>query len=110
RTGNIYFGSGSARLDEASRPLLETLADVVARCPNLLVEVAGHTDSDGSEISNRRLSEERARAVAGFLVETGIEADRLVARGYGEANPVVPNTTAENKRRNRRIEFAVLQN
>ena len=110
RTGNIYFNSGSATLDTASHPLLETLADVVARCPDLQVEVAGHTDSDGSATTNKRLSEARARAVAGFLVNAGIEGDRLIARGYGETVPVVPNTSAENKRRNRRIEFAVLKN
>jgi OOP family OmpA-OmpF porin len=110
KTGNIYFRSGSARLDDASFALLETLTDVVSRCPDLTVEVAGHTDSDGSDTANQRLSEARAKTVANYLSQKGISSNRLVAKGYGEAVPVVPNTSSTNKGKNRRIEFAVLSN
>lgn len=106
RTGNIYFRSASARLDAASRPVLDAIADIIRRCPGLTVQVSGHTDSDGSEDTNQRLSEARARAVTEYLSGAGIAPARLVATGYGEARPIVPNTSAGNMARNRRIEFS----
>jgi outer membrane protein OmpA-like peptidoglycan-associated protein len=108
RSGNIYFGAGSARLDGRSAPLLNSLADIIRRCDGLRIEVSGHTDSDGSAPANQRLSEQRARAVARYLQSTGIAEDRLVIIGQGEDRPVVANDSAENKARNRRIEFAVV--
>jgi outer membrane protein OmpA-like peptidoglycan-associated protein/polyisoprenoid-binding protein YceI len=107
RTGNIYFASGSARLTADSTPLLEAVADIVSRCPDLTVQIAGHTDADGGEAANQRLSAARAAAVAGWLAERGIRPDRFVSTGHGESRPVADNTTAEGKARNRRIEFAV---
>ncbi len=108
--GNISFRSGSATLNEASNDLLDTLVGVIERCPDMRIEVAGHTDSDGSEQSNLVLSERRAVQVVRYLVDAGIAPDRLVARGYGETQPFVPNTSPENKRRNRRIAFVVMGN
>ena len=108
RSGNIYFGSGSARLAAKSAPLLDSLVDIVARCPGLVIEVSGHTDSDGSETTNMRLSESRAKSVAGYLANKGIEPARIVTIGMGEAKPVAANDSAANKARNRRIEFAVV--
>jgi outer membrane protein OmpA-like peptidoglycan-associated protein/polyisoprenoid-binding protein YceI len=108
RSGNIYFRSGSATLDPASEPLLATLLDIVNRCPGMKIEVGGHTDSDGSEAENLRLSDRRALAVAEWLVAQGADRTRLVTRGYGETAPVVANDTPENKSRNRRIEFLVI--
>ncbi len=105
RTGNIYFNSGSARLSNDSIPLLANLHDIVNRCPDLTIEIGGHTDSDGSEAANRTLSERRARAVNNYLVEQGIAPERLITVGYGESRPVVSNDTVDGKRRNRRIEF-----
>jgi outer membrane protein OmpA-like peptidoglycan-associated protein len=72
------------------------------------IEIAGHTDSDGSEAYNQTLSEERAASVLNYLVEHGVSARRLTTVGYGETRPVVPNTSAANKAQNRRIEFTVL--
>lgn len=110
KAGNISFNSGSATLDPASDALLDTLLDVIQRCPDMRIEVGGHTDSEGSDAANLRLSERRANAVAAYLVERNVPADRLVVRGYGEAQPFVPNDSAENMRRNRRIEFLVIGN
>lgn len=107
RTGNIYFGIGSARLDAASAPLLDSLVDIIKRCPDLGVQVAGHTDSDGSDTANQRLSESRAQSVADYLVSMGIDPARFKAVGLGESQPVVQNDTPANKGRNRRIEFSV---
>ncbi|WP_417681320.1 OmpA family protein [Roseibium sp.] len=109
RTGNIYFPSGSAKLDARSSPLLNSLTDIISRCPGLVIEVGGHTDSDGSATANKRLSEQRASAVTKYLISNGIPEDRIVSVGYGEADPVAPNDTADGKRRNRRIEFVVVE-
>ena len=108
RTGNIYFTAGSARLDAKSIPLLDNLYDVVNRCPEMNIEIGGHTDSDGSDAANRRLSERRAASVRDYLLAKGVDASRMQAVGYGEAQPIVPNSSAANKARNRRIEFSVL--
>lgn len=108
RTGSIYFTTGSARLDSKSIPLLDNLYDIVNRCPDLAIEVAGHTDSDGSDVANQGLSERRAASVATYLQSKGIAASRMKAIGYGEAKPLVANTSRENKGRNRRIEFSVI--
>ena len=107
RTGNIYFAAGSARLDDKSAPLLNSLIDIISRCPGLLIEVGGHTDSDGSDATNQRLSEARANAVTRFILARGIDAGRIVSKGYGETMPAFANDTPEHKSRNRRIEFAV---
>jgi len=109
RTDNIYFASGSARLGARSAPLLNSLADIISRCPGLVIEVGGHTDSDGSESANLRLSERRAASVKQYLVTKDIPEDRIRSVGYGESRPITPNTTADGKRRNRRIEFVVVE-
>jgi OOP family OmpA-OmpF porin len=107
-TGNIFFTPASARLDAKSNALLDQLYDIVSRCPGMVIEIGGHTDSDGSDATNQALSERRALAVQSYLENKGVPRDRLVVHGYGEAVPFVPNDSAENKARNRRIEFKVL--
>ena len=106
RTGAIHFRVASAQLDDASRPVLAAVLDAVGKCPRLKVEVAGHTDSDGSDEQNQLLSERRAEAVASFIRDAGIPAAQIGAAGYGEARPIVPNDSSKNKALNRRIEFA----
>lgn len=107
RTGNIYFRTGSARLQSESAPMLDAIVDIVDRCPDLNVIIGGHTDSDGGASANQRLSEQRAAAVLSYISAAGIPANRMKAVGFGEAKPVAPNDSATNKRLNRRIEFAV---
>jgi OmpA-OmpF porin, OOP family len=110
RTGNINFAPASARLNANSTPLLDTLFDIVSRCPGLRIEIAGHTDSDGSDATNQRLSVRRAASVAEFLTHKGLSPDAFVVAGYGETRPVAANDSRANKARNRRIEFSVLNN
>jgi outer membrane protein OmpA-like peptidoglycan-associated protein len=105
--GVIHFGRASADLDGRSRPTLDELARVAQTCPDVLIEIEGHTDAEGTPERNARLSKRRAEAVAQYLAEAGIDAERLSAIGYGETRPVAPNDTAVNRARNRRIEFAV---
>ena len=110
RTGNIYFASGSARLQPESAPLLNSLADIIARCPGMVVEAGGHTDSVGSDDLNQRLSQARAQSVVTFLLAKGLKNDSIVSKGYGETSPIATNDTAEGRWKNRRIEFKVLEN
>lgn len=105
KSDNIYFTSGSARIDARSGPLLSAVVDIVSRCPDMTVVVAGHTDSDGSDAMNQTLSERRAVSIANYLERNGVTAGRVVTAGYGESDPAFSNTAAE-KWRNRRIEFS----
>jgi outer membrane protein OmpA-like peptidoglycan-associated protein len=107
--GNITFGSASARLDVADSAVLDTLLDVVQRCPTLKIEIGGHTDDIGPDAANLTLSERRAASVLAYLTGKGVAADRLQAKGYGETMPLVPNDSAENRSQNRRIEFKVVE-
>ena len=105
---NIYFDSGSANIKPESFPILDSVAILLRDNPSARVQIAGHTDSDGSAAANQTLSERRAQSVHQYLVSKGIAANRLTTIGHGEDRPVVPNTSAANKARNRRIEFTVL--
>jgi outer membrane protein OmpA-like peptidoglycan-associated protein len=107
KSGIIEFDRADAELDPASYATLERLAAVAGQCPNVRFEVAGHADGDGREENNKRLSERRAQAVLDFLANSGVPVARMSAVGYGTTRPLVPNTTAENKAKNRRIEFVV---
>lgn len=73
------------------------------------IEVAGHTDSMGSDAYNMKLSQQRAEAVRNFLISRGVAADRLTAKGYGESQPVADNATEEGRYKNRRVELAPLK-
>ena len=108
RANSIVFTSGSAKVDPQSVPFLDQLVDIVTRCPGLTVEVSGHTDSDGRKSWNQTLSEQRAAAVSAYLAGKGIDTARVVSVGYGPDKPVFPNDSLENKARNLRIEFAVV--
>lgn len=108
RTGSVYFPSGSAKMDEKSEALLDSLADIVVRCPGMKIEISGHTDSDGPEEANMQLSERRAVSVAQYLQDKGIDGARFTVIGRGESQPLLPNTSAKNKWKNRRIEFTVV--
>jgi outer membrane protein OmpA-like peptidoglycan-associated protein len=108
RTGAIYFRTGSAELDSESKPLLRSVRQIVSRCHNLRIRVAGHTDSTGVAATNRSLSEARAKAVVRYLVADGVAPERLEAVGYGDTKPVAPNDSTWNMSRNRRIAFSVV--
>lgn len=101
----ILFATGSADIDPESDAILQEAADAINAAPGIAVEVVGHTDDQGAEARNQELSEERANAVLDRLVELGVDADRLTARGAGEAEPVADNETDEGRAANRRIAF-----
>ncbi len=107
---NIYFDSGSANIKPESYFVLDYVVEILNANPNARVQIAGHTDSDGSTSYNQTLSEQRAASVFNYLVQRGVTAGRLTTLGFGESMPVVPNTSSSNKAMNRRIEFTVLSN
>ena len=107
--GTIRFETGRANLDPDSIGLLDRLTETALRCPTATIEIVGHTDSDGDDTFNQTLSERRAQAVADYLVQAGMPADRFKPMGYGSAQPVAANDTDEGKAKNRRIDFIVRQ-
>lgn len=108
RLGNIAFQEGSDQLRGQSTGTLDRLYDIASRCTDVRIEIGGHLDDAGSPNAQRSLSTRQAQAVADVMVERGIPADRLVVVGYGAARPIAPNTNAENRAQNRRIEFRML--
>jgi outer membrane protein OmpA-like peptidoglycan-associated protein len=104
----INFATDSAEILPDSSGLLAEIADVLLRHPEIrLVEIQGHTDNTGDDDHNMDLSQRRAESVRQWLVAAGVEPGRLVARGYGETRPLVPNITAANRARNRRVQFMI---
>lgn len=106
----ISFEYNSALLTAESRKILEELAANLKKYPRLRIELQGHTDSVGSDSYNRSLSQRRAEAVRTYLIERGVSADRLTARGYGEAQPIESNDTDAGRARNRRVVMDVIAN
>ena len=108
--GTILFERGTAVLDRSSHSLLEEMAAVLARYPEVgHIRVEGHTDSEGSASFNLRLSQGRAVSVARFLVEAGVDGSRLTPVGYGESRPVASNRTDAGKAKNRRVVFRIVK-
>jgi outer membrane protein OmpA-like peptidoglycan-associated protein len=102
----VYFATSKDVILPKSFPLLQQVASVLKANPQLeRVRVEGHTDDQGSDISNRDLSQRRANTVRAFLVKAGIAPERLEAVGYGESRPVDTNSTAQGRENNRRVEF-----
>lgn len=105
-THGILFATGSSTLEGESTPTLQEIATMLKAHPELKLTIEGHTDNVGSAAANQTLSEQRAAAVAQYL-ETNAQIDpsRLVTKGFGDTRPVAPNTTAEGRAQNRRVEL-----
>ncbi len=107
-TTAIRFDSGSAVLKPESSGILMEVLDMLEDYDDLSLRIEGHTDSDGSDSANQTLSEQRAEAVAAWLIDKGIDRDRLETAGFGESQPVADNGTPEGKAENRRSVFRKL--
>ena len=106
----IPFAVNKSVLLPEAAPVLDAVADLLSKQKKIKhVEIEGHTDSDGSDKRNLKLSQARAEAVKNYLTQKGIETNRLEAKGWGETQPVLPNTSQENKSKNRRVEFHVVK-
>lgn len=101
----IRFDVNKATLKAESMGEINAIVKILKETPGLKVEVSGHTDTDGDDASNLKLSEARANTVKNQLVSMGIDASRLAVKGYGETKPIAENTTFEGKAQNRRVEF-----
>ena len=106
---NVFFDSNSDILKKESYAELNRLVELLNKNPDRKIEVGGHTDDVGDDASNLSLSQRRAEAVRNYLIQSGISAARLTAKGYGETQPQVPNDSDANRAKNRRTEFLVLE-
>lgn len=105
---NIYFDLGKATLKPESNTELDKVVKFMQENADLKIEISGHTDNVGSEKSNTKLSEARAKSVVDYLILHNIPQERLVYKGYGFSQPIAPNTTADGRQMNRRVEFKIL--
>ena len=101
----ITFETGKSDITPESAVVLQGALKTMQTYSDIIVEIAGYTDDVGSASSNQTLSQKRADSVRFWLISNGIVADRIIAKGYGEEFPRVPNDTPEHRRMNRRIEF-----
>ena len=109
-TEKVMFEYDKATIKTDSHQLLNDVADVLKDHENIQkVRIEGHTDADGSDDYNKKLSQDRADAVKNFLVGVGIDESRMEAVGYGEEKPIADNKTEEGKERNRRVEFNIIK-
>lgn len=106
---NLEFEFNKAVILDSSFVYLDELADVLKKT-NWNLKLSGYTDNVGSESSNLKLSQNRANSVKNYLVNKGIDPNKIEAVGYGENNPIAPNDTAENRAKNRRVEFLIIKN
>jgi len=105
----VTFTTGSSKLSPQSELILKRVLVTLNVYPDMKVEIGGHTDNVGKASSNLSLSQKRANSVRYWLLNKGINPDRVIAKGYGEQNPIAENKTKEGKRLNRRIEFVRIQ-
>lgn len=105
---NIFFESGSFEILDNSKSELQKLISFLNDNPTLKIEIEGHTDNVGSESYNMTLSENRAKSVYNYLVNSGISGDRLSYKGYGMSSPLTTNQTSEGRAQNRRTEFTII--
>jgi len=112
RLENINFTNRSYELDTSTFPGLEKelkkVLNILKRDKDISIKVIGHTDNNGSKSSNKTLSLNRCLAVQQYLVNNGIAKKRIKVLGKGDSEPILPNTTQENKKKNRRVEFKVI--
>ncbi len=112
---NIYYEFDEYKLLDVSFPTLDRLAANLIAKPNVVIEIAGHTDAKGTEEYNQDLSQKRAESCVKYLISKGVNPQQLVAKGYGKSRPLASNTnddgtdSPEGRAKNRRTEFKVLQ-
>jgi OmpA-OmpF porin, OOP family len=110
RLNNVYFDFDKWDLRPESYVELDRVVKMLSENPAIEIEMSAHTDSRGSDEYNVKLSANRAKSVVEYILSKGISPTRIIAEGYGETKPVVPNDTDENRQLNRRVEFTILKN
>lgn len=104
---NIFFESEKYELKKESKAELDVVLKMIEKNPSLKIEIGGHTDNTGTDEKNKALSQNRAKSVYDYLVEKGVDAERISYKGYSSTQPVAGNDSPENKAKNRRTEFTV---
>ena len=105
----ILFNSGKSSFQKQTYPVLQAMTAIFKEYPNSEFSLEGHTDSDGADAMNQKLSEDRAAAVKDYLIGQGIDPSRLSSKGFGETTPVDTNKTAKGKANNRRVEVKLVK-
>ncbi|MFN0218991.1 MAG: OmpA family protein [Hyphomicrobium sp.] len=105
--GKLTFGSSKWDVQPKSYGALDKIAQVAKDCGDVVIEIGGHTDNQGKSESNITISQLRAQSILKYLTKAGVDATKLRAVGYGDTKPAVANDSAENRRKNRRVEFLV---
>ncbi|HWJ05477.1 MAG TPA: OmpA family protein [Steroidobacteraceae bacterium] len=106
--GGVTFAFNSADLNSQFYPVLDRVASTLGEYNKTVIEVAGHTDSVGSDTYNQQLSERRANSVAAYLSSRGVDRSRVVTIGAGEGHPVASNDTDAGRAQNRRVEITIV--
>ncbi len=102
---NILFETGKATIQAESQILIDQVYELLNGNPELKVSIEGHTDNTGTVAGNKKLSEDRAKAVMNALITMGIKGDRLASAGWGQEKPVADNRTEDGRAKNRRVEI-----
>jgi outer membrane protein OmpA-like peptidoglycan-associated protein len=105
----ILFNSGKSSFQAQTFPVLQSITAILKEYPSANFSIEGHTDSDGKDAANQKLSEDRAAAVKNYLVENGISSSRLSSIGFGESKPIDTNKTKAGKANNRRVEVKLVK-
>lgn len=106
---SVNFSANSIELEDDSASMLEKVAETLKRHPDMVIEIAGYTDTSGSQELNQALSEKRAASVVEILISKGVPATSFQAKGYGTESPIADNATTEGRIQNRRVELHVIQ-
>jgi outer membrane protein OmpA-like peptidoglycan-associated protein len=106
---NLVFAPGKTTIPSVgSNPDMVHLVNALKKNPDLVIEISGHTDKSGNEVTNKQLSSDRAKFIHDYLIQNGISASRLSFKGYGSAKPAYSNSTKDGRDGNRRIEIKIL--
>ncbi|MGB9736137.1 MAG: OmpA family protein [bacterium] len=106
-TEKIFFQLGKSKILPVSFSILDELAELLVKNPDIKIRIEGYTDNIGKPITNLKLSQARAEAVMNYLIKKGVAPDRMTAKGYGMSNPIADNRTARGRAENRRVEFVI---
>jgi OmpA-OmpF porin, OOP family len=103
----VFFDTNRATIKAVSFKLLDDVGAALKDNPTIKVEIQGHTDSQGRDAFNLKLSQQRAASVRTYLIKKGVTSDRMVAKGFGKTVPIADNRTADGRSQNRRVEFVI---